>query len=214
MMRREWKVNARLARRPHSGRPTKTVKFETWLLPLATPDEFHTAAQESSRDRSEIFLTAVEHASLMDSIVGAALTLIPDREFAFVRLAMPSLVRLPPRLLAANVFLVTETDTVSAMALRDAPGTVVISQDLRRIPSEYGQNQLSIQWTAADDCMAMPAAASAIEEQLRALGFDQVTTHSHSVIGAPASPRNSRFSGNRAPHGGLARTVTPRSGRG
>lgn len=140
----EQSVAARLIRSPYPGRP---VAAAATPMPLGDGDEYLTISRITPRNATEIFVAPTELFRLLDSLVDLLLAALPDRDVAFVQLAMPGTTRLPPGLLRDEVLLLPTVERCYRDAIRRGLRPLAVAQDLRRFPTEDSFNRISCRWT-------------------------------------------------------------------
>lgn len=165
MMPLEQQVSARLRGPPYPGRPVSAAAAP---MPLAEAEEFAMIDAITPRNPTEIFVSPRELFSLLDEIVEIALAALPDRDCAFVQLAMPGTTRLPPGLLREEVLLLPSVERCYRDAVRRGAKPLALSQDLRRFPTEDSYNRLTCRWTATP---TGEEAAAKLKARLAALSF-------------------------------------------
>jgi hypothetical protein len=136
--------SGKLIRTPATGRPFLTT---TVVLPLNTPEDFIAVERLPANDpTTPIWVYFQEKYDLLTRVLDEAFLQLAPLDQCLMTAMMPGGVRMPLRMLAADVFLVHSLEPERTRLLGEGVSLLTIEDSIVRHPLEYGTNEIQLVW--------------------------------------------------------------------
>ena len=118
---------------------------------MTTPEDYASVSRITKPDiQSPVLCSFQEKYHLLEQIVDAAFSHLQSLERCVITAMMPGGLRLPPRLLQEDVFLLHQVDQEAKRLFHDGYNVLAIEESIIRHPLESGNNHVCIRWFPQD----------------------------------------------------------------